>query len=195
MKRRPEAAVGAADHAGWAVLVTVGADGAFLDRRRIELLDAGLPCLPHHHEAQGLPTREAVALVERVRASAERRAREALEALAASRPERIGAIGIRRCPPLPPTVPERIADHRAQNVADTVLFREALAKAAAGLGWRVRWFEAKSVAAEAAKALGRRDVEGLIRRTGESLGPPWRQDQRTAMAAAIAAAGGGPRGA
>jgi hypothetical protein len=187
----PPAFVGAADHAGWAVLVTVGPDGACLDRRRVELIDVGLPSLPHHHEAQGLPVKEGVSLVGRVRASAERRARVALEALAAGRPERIEAIAIRRCPALPATVEERLADYRSQNVADTVMYREAMAEAAARRGWKVRWYEVKLVRAEAARALGRKDLEALLERTGARLGPPWRRDHRTAMAAAIAAAGGG----
>ncbi len=63
--------LGVSDHGGWAVLVTADRDGALLDRRRVELVDEGLPKLPHHHDAQGLPADEAVALVERVRVSAE----------------------------------------------------------------------------------------------------------------------------
>src|SRR5688572_15708831 len=72
------AIVGVADHSGWAVLVTVADDGTFLDRRRIELVDAGLPMLPHHHECQGLPIEQALELVERVRTSAERHAKSSL---------------------------------------------------------------------------------------------------------------------
>jgi len=47
--------IGVSHHGGWAVLVTVARDGMLFDRRRIELLDAGLPKPPHHHEGQGLP--------------------------------------------------------------------------------------------------------------------------------------------
>ena len=36
---RPRATVGVSDHAGWAALMTVGADGSVLDRRRVELVD------------------------------------------------------------------------------------------------------------------------------------------------------------
>jgi hypothetical protein len=46
------AIIGVSDHNGWAVLVSLSSDGAFLDRRRIELVDASLPKLPHHHEGQ-----------------------------------------------------------------------------------------------------------------------------------------------
>jgi hypothetical protein len=126
------------------VLVTVAPDGEFLDRRRIELIDRGLPTHPHHHQgswavgrylntpgARALSLAEAVALVERVRASAARGAREGLEGLASAVPVPIASIAIRACPTLPPTTEERIADNRAQTVADGVMYREALATAAA----------------------------------------------------------------
>ena len=71
--------IGVSDHGGWEVLVTVEPDGTLLDRR-IELVDAGLLKLPHHHEGQGLPLDKAVELVERVRVSAERHAVPALDA-------------------------------------------------------------------------------------------------------------------
>jgi hypothetical protein len=54
------------------VLVTVARDGTALDRRRVDLVDEGVPKLPHHSEGQTLPLDEAVELVERGRVSAER---------------------------------------------------------------------------------------------------------------------------
>src|SRR5580765_7374798 len=136
------AAVGVAEHGNSAVLVTVASGGELLDRRRIELTDRGLPTHPHHHEgswavgryrnspwARAISLADAVALVERVRESAARGAREGLEALAAAVPVPIASIAIRVCPKLPPTIEERIADNRAQAVADSVMYREALAAA------------------------------------------------------------------
>ncbi len=82
--------IGISDHGGWAVLVTVARDGTLLDRRRVELVDDSLPALPHHHEGQGLPVDEAVALVERVRASAERHAVLALDAVTLAVPRILG---------------------------------------------------------------------------------------------------------
>ena len=92
--------IGVSDHGGWAVLVTVARDGTLLDRRRIALVDEGLPKLPHHSEGQGLPLDKAVELVERVRASAEKHAVVALEAVTLAVP-RIAGVALRRCPPLP----------------------------------------------------------------------------------------------
>jgi hypothetical protein len=95
------------------VLVTVASDGTLLDRRRVELVDDDLPKIPHHSEAQRLPLEEAVALVERVQASAERNAKVALDAVAMALTGRVSLVGIalRQCPELPPTIAERIKDY------------------------------------------------------------------------------------
>jgi hypothetical protein len=136
---RDDGIIGVSDHGGWAVLVTVAGDGTLLDRRRIELVDKDLPKIPHHSEGQALPLQEAVALVERVRVSAERYAKLGLEAVAMAVPRSILGIALRHCPALPPTIAERINDYRAHNVADWVMYRQALAAAAEARGWSVHW--------------------------------------------------------
>jgi len=179
--------IGVSDHGGWAVLVTVARDGTLLDRRRVELVDEGLPRLPHHHDGQGLPLDEAVALVERVRVSAERHAVLALDAITTAVPRILG-VTLRNCPQLPPSIAERIKDYRAQNVADWVMYRKALASAAEARGWPVHWYDAKKVldAASQAFGFGNLDVHFLeVRRT---FGPPWDKDHKLAMAAAIVTA-------
>ncbi len=181
------ATVGVADHCGWAVLITVARDGSLLDRRRVELVDADLPKLPHHHECQGLPVGEAVALVERVTRSADACARAGLDALETSVSTAIAGIALRACPALPETVAERIANYRAQTMADGVMYREALARAAKAKGWFVHWYEARGALSEAARALGRRTIDDVLEKTGTALGPPWQKDQRLAMAAALSA--------
>jgi hypothetical protein len=125
-----------------------------------------------------------VALVERVRASGARGARTGLEALAAAVPVPIVSISIRACPALPPTTDERIADHRAQTVADSVMYREALA--AAARGWSVHWYDRDRVFRDAAAALGRDDLDAFLRAVGRSIGPLWRATHSLAAAAALA---------
>jgi hypothetical protein len=195
------ATVGVAEHSSAAVLVTVAAGGELLDRRRVELIEPGLPTHPHHHEgswavgrylntpgARALSLPDAVALVERVRASAARGARESLEALAAAVPLAIASIAIRVCPKLPLTTEERIADNRAQTVADSVMYREALATAALARGWSVHWYDRDRVFRDAAMALGREDVDAFLQAMGRSIGPPWQAKHKLAAAAALAAA-------
>lgn len=169
------AIIGAADHGGWAIFVTVSHKGLFLDRRRVELVDDDLPKIPHHSEAQGLPLDEAVALVERVRESAERNARLRLEEVAAQVAEPIAGIALRQCPELPPTIAERITNYHARNNADWVMYRQALAAAAEARGWAVHWYKTKNLN-DAHFA----EMKGV-------LGPPWDKDHRIAMAAATAA--------
>jgi hypothetical protein len=193
------AIVGVAENGNSAFLVTVAPGGELLDRRRVDLTE-GLPTHPHHHEgswavgryldtpgARVLPLAEAVALVERVHAAAARGARESLEALAAAVALPIASIALRVCPELPPTIEARIVDHRAQTMADSVMYRQALAAAAEARGWSVHWYDAERVFRDAAAALGRKDIEAFLQAMGRSLGPPWQAKHKLAAAAALAA--------
>jgi hypothetical protein len=179
--------IGISDHGGWAILVTVTREGALLDRRRVELVDDSLPALPHHHQAQRLPLEEGVALVERVRASAERHAVLALEAVAMT-VQPIRGVALRNYQQLPPTIAERIKDHRARNVADWVMYRKALAAAATARGWSVHLYDAKNVTAAASQALRVENFDAHFLAMRRSVGPPWNNDHKLAMAAAIVAA-------
>jgi hypothetical protein len=198
---RRAATVGVAEHGNSAVLITVAPGGELLDRRRIDLT-RGLPTHPYHHEgswavgryvnsswARAISLGDAVALVERVRDSAARGARESLAALAAAVPVPIASIAIRVCPKLPPTTEERIKDTRAANVADSVMYREALATAAEARGWFVHWYDRERVFRDAAAALGGKDVDAFLRTMGRSIGPPWQAKHKLAAAAALAATG------
>jgi hypothetical protein len=198
-RKQRGAIVGVAENANAAFLVTVAPVGALLDRRHVELTERGLPTHPHHHEgswavgrylgtpgARAMPLAEAVALVERVRAAAARGARAHLEALASAVTVPIAAIALRACPELPPTIEERIADDRAQTVADSVMYREALAAAAAARGWSVRWYDRERVFRDAARALGRPDIDAFLRAMGRAVGPPWQAKHKLAAAAALA---------
>ena len=181
--------IGVSDHGGWAVLVTVAVDGRLLDRRRVELVDEGLPTIPHHHEGQTMPLDEAVELIERVRVSADRHAKLALDAVAMAVPSGILGVALRECPRwLPPTVVERIKDYRARNVADWVMYRKALAAEAEVRGWAVHWYDAKKVFDAASRALRIENLDAHFLQVRRSVGPPWGKDHRVAMAAAILAA-------
>jgi hypothetical protein len=179
--------IGVSDHGGWAVLVTVASDGTLLDRRRVELVGEGVPKLPHHSEGQGLPLGKAVELVERVRLSAESHAVLALNDVAMAVPRILG-VALRKCPQLPPTIAERIQDYRAQNIADWVMYRKALASAAEARGWPVHWYDAKKVLNAARQALRVENLDAHFLKMRRAIGPPWNNDHKLAMAAAIVAA-------
>jgi hypothetical protein len=104
-------------------------------------------------------------------------------------PAPIANIAIRVCPTLPPTSEERIADNRAQTVADTVMYREALAAAAEARGWSVFWYDREQVFREAAAALAHDDIHAFLHEMGQTIGPPWQAKHKLAAAAALAAMG------
>ncbi len=191
--------VGVAEHGNSAVFVTVTTGGKVLDRRRVHLT-RGLPTHPHHHQgswavgryldspwAQPISLADAIALVERVREAAAKGACKSLAALAKAVPLPIASIVLRVCPNLPPTTEERIADNRAQAVADSVMYREALATAAEARGWDVHWYEREQVFRDAASVLGVDDIQAFLTAMGRPLGPPWQAKHKLAAAAAVAA--------
>jgi hypothetical protein len=198
-KRAEGAIVGVVEHVNTAVLVTLAPDAVLLDRRAI-VLTVGLPTHPHHHEgswavgrylktpgARTMSLAEAAALVERVRDSAVRGARASLDALAASIAVPVTAMAIRACPDIPASIQERITDHRAQTIADSVMYREALAAAAEERGWAVHWYDRDRVRAEAIAAVEPAEIDAMLTAMGRSAGPPWRAQEKLAAMAALAA--------
>src|SRR5438128_12299983 len=85
--------VSVAEHTGWAHLVCVAAHGnvpAVIERRRVALIDQGLPTMPYEHDTTAMREDEANAVIARVRRSI---AARTLEALLASR----NRAGTRAC--------------------------------------------------------------------------------------------------
>src|SRR5258706_14628651 len=136
---------GVADHSGWAILVSVSSkDGSpqVVDRRRVELIEPGLPKQPYEHETAGMNAAEAGRLVQEVRESAvhcaERelsRLRSSLESKPAAGRE-IVSIALRTAPlpRLPGSVAEAHASWHILMRADAMLYYDALGTAAASLG-------------------------------------------------------------
>lgn len=178
--------VGIAHHFGWAVAVTASADHAVVDRRRIELIEPGMPAAPIHHEAKGLNDDATARMVAEVRASALRATSASLNQLDATLKERIVSMSLRAWPldfPEDITVLRR-SPYEAQ--ADSVMYREVLAECARARGWEVHLFDAKDVEAQAAGILGAR-ADGVLYGPRAALGPPWSKDHRVALAATIMA--------
>lgn len=99
----------------------------------------------------------------------------------------IGAIGLRACQPLPSTIEACIRDTRAASMADSILYRSALANAARGRGWPVSWYERDDVMRDAAAALGGADLATRLSELGRAIGPPWQATHKLAAAAALVA--------
>jgi hypothetical protein len=197
VKRPPPApaVVGAADHNGWAVLVTAAViDGtpAVVDRRRVELIARGIPSQPYHHETLAMPDAEAERLLRRVRQSVTDCTALALDRLAADLPvqHRIAAIAIRHPPldHLPVTVREVHASYHVTCRADGMLYHSAICDAVRQRGWEIHLHRRGEELASAATALHTSvdHVERLVQEPRHSLGPPWTAEHRRAFAAAIA---------
>ncbi|HYD08751.1 MAG TPA: hypothetical protein VEA78_01505 [Acidimicrobiales bacterium] len=188
--------VGIAHHLGWAIAVTASADHEVVDRRRIELVDGGLPSAPIHHHGGtwaehtgpgGVPSDGALAaLVAEVRASAVRCATEALAALAADVGSPIVSLAVADWAPLPDDIATlRRPPHEAK--ADSVMYRVVLAEVAAARGWLVDGYDPKTVEAEAVALLGER-AHDVLHGPRTRLGAPWAKDHRTALAATVVVA-------
>jgi hypothetical protein len=196
--------LGIAHHLGWAVAVTASTDHDVVDRRRIELVEPGLPAAPIHHDGgphllhrQGEPLDDdaLAALVSRVRASVVRATSAALDDLVSALPGPIVSMSLRA---LPDDFPTEIAVQRRvphESRADSVMYRQVLADLGRARGWTICFYEAKDVEAQAAYVLGGR-ADAVLRAPRQRLGPPWSKDHRTALAATVVSsveADAGPR--
>ncbi|MGA3148522.1 MAG: hypothetical protein ABSF33_13765 [Acidimicrobiales bacterium] len=185
--------IGIAHHFGWAVAVTASPNFEVVDRRRIELIEPGLPVAPIHHEGRmhemhnsGEPLDDdgLTALVAKVRQSAVRMTAASLDELVNSLPKPITAIAIRGWPSC---FPEDIATQRRppyESRADSVMYCQVLSDVAAERGWGIRTYDAKTVESDAAAFLGPR-AKDVLHGPRNALGPPWSKDHRTALAATI----------
>jgi hypothetical protein len=187
--------VGVAHHLGWAVVVTASENHSVVDRRRIELIEAGLPAAPIHHE--GGPhamhrTRDPLdddalrRLVADVRAAVVRATSAALDELAAELPEPIASLSVRSWPD---DFPGDVAAQRRvpyESRADSVMYSQVVSHVAEERAWRVHRYNHKDVEHAAAHILGDR-ADAVLRGPRATLGPPWSKDHRMALAATVAA--------
>jgi hypothetical protein len=188
--------VSATEHAGWAHVLCVAAPAsvpAVIERRRVTLIDAGLPTLPYHHDSIGMPEDEANALIARVRQSIAACTSRALQGIVTDLAPRYAVVALAiREPPfseLPGTIAAVWQSYRLQCAADGMLYQLALCGAARDLGLEVHLCRRGEEIARAAARLDVRadDVESFVSGTGRPPGPPWTQEHRRAYVAGIAA--------
>jgi hypothetical protein len=187
--------ISVAEHAGWAHLVCVAAPAnvpTVIERRRVTLIDAGLPTMPYHHDSIGLPEDAGNALIARVQRSvAACTSRELHRIVTDLAPMyAVVALAIREAPF--PALPESVAtvwqSYRLQCAADGVMYQLAVCRAARDLGLDVQLCRRGHEAARAAERLGVTTdvIESFVSGSGRPSGPPWTQEHRRAFAAGIA---------
>jgi hypothetical protein len=176
--------VGIAHHLGWAVAVTASKDGFVVDRRRLSLIEAGLPPAPYEHEVPRLTDDAAEVLLAEIRGAVARATARALAELAAAVDLPIVSISLRAwAPDFPDDLPTlRRAPYSA--MADSVLYRQHIAEAAVSRGWSVHLYDASAVEHQLAVVVGARAHE-VLHGPRQRLGPPWTKEHRTALAAAL----------
>jgi hypothetical protein len=194
MKRTP-CVIGVADHAAWAHVVCVAAPGdvpAVVERRRVTLIDAGLPTMPYHHESLAMLEDEANRLIANVRRSIAQHASRALREVVADLSPSYSVVGLAsrelQFAELPETVATVRQSYQLQCAADGMMYQIAVCRAARDLGLEVHLFRRGEEAAQAASHLrvSADDVESFVKGIGRPSGPPWTQEHRRAYAAGIA---------
>jgi hypothetical protein len=195
--------VSVADHTGWAHLVCVAAHGrvpAVIERRRVTLIDRGLPTQPYEHDTMGMREDEAEELVARIQKSVSVCTTRALERLVGelAPASTVVALAIRK-PPFP-SIPKSVAavhaSYQLRCSADGVMYQQAICHAARRLNLDVRLCKRGEESARAAEQLGvtPAGVEDFVARSGRPAGPPWTEEHRRAFAAGIAALAAHARG-
>jgi hypothetical protein len=164
-----------------------------VDRRRVDLIEPGVPSQPYHHETVGMPLPEAEKLVARVRESVMRTTIARVSQLRdeLQPPYTIVAMTLRN-PPLayvPVTVAEAHKSYPVMCRADGMMYHDALCTAARHLGIALALHDRGEEVALAADRLdvSLKELEHFLQSAGESLGPPWQKEHRLAAAAAIGA--------
>ena len=168
---------GVAEHNGWAVFVCLGVkDGSpeVVDRRRVELIERGLPNQPYEHNTVGMSSTEAERAILRLKSEHD------LVSM---------ALRTEPLPKLPASVAEVHASWYLHARADAILYHDALCTAAATLGIGVAMFPKGKERPQAAEAMATtaEALDAFFIGLRTTLGPPWQQDHQAATARAIAA--------
>ena len=147
-----------------------------IERWRVELAGDNMPVQPYH-AAEPLPFVDAERLIQRCEAISRRMAREELDRLSTQK-IRAACVLSSSARPLP-ELRAVLASHALIHTAEGELYRDSLRQALADMSVRLVEAREKEVFSKLpGAALARIESYGKI------LGPPWRQDQKLATAAA-----------
>jgi hypothetical protein len=202
MGRMTPVALGFRAHSGWAAVVAIaGPPGApdAVDRGRVDLLDRTIPgAAQPYHAAAEMELKQAEKLIDRCVQSARRLAAKGLRDLIANLREKNYepvACGILLASGRPlGTLESVLASHALIHTAEGELFRDALAHASQECALPVTRVRERDLLTELRAKVGVTEdhVKAHLAQLGRRMGPPWRQDEKTAtLAACLALHGAG----
>ena len=195
--------VSVADHTGWAHLVCVAARGrvpAVIERRRVTLIDPGLPTQPYEHDTMAMREDEAEELVARIQKSVSVCTIRALERLVGELAATAAVVALTIREPPFPSIPKSVAavhaSYQLRCSADGMMYQQAICRAAHRLKLAVHLCKRGEEAALAAEQLAvtADEVAAFVAGPGRPTGPPWTEEHRRAFAAGIAALAAHARG-
>ncbi len=199
-KTLTSAAVGFRAHSGWAALVVLGGSPTsptVVDRRRIEIADPKVHGSKQpFHAAEPLDLKEAEKLIQRCADSTRYLALSAVRAVlddVRKQGYEVVSCGLLQGSGRPlPGLLAILASHPLLHTAEGEFFREALVHASERCGLVVTRVRERELL-ERGSAAFRLPADKLQRRIaemGQSIGPPWAQDQKqAALVAWLALAG------
>jgi len=190
VKNANSAALGFRAHSGWAAAVALGVSlrsPEVIDRRRIELIEAGSPGgVQPYHVARTMDLPKADEFIKGVIAVIDRSALLAVRAFAetiSGKNQKITCCGIvlasgRALPSLEAT----LRSHAMVHTAEGELYRAAIARAAKNLSWRCVRVPERDLYKVAAKQLHIPEpkLKTRITEMGRAVGSPWSADEKCA---------------
>ena len=187
-------ALGLRAHSGWAAAVAVAGSPMkpiILERRRIETADGRIAGSKQpYHAAKGLSTEAAEALIRQCRESSTLLAIQALNTLATQVGKHgltlVGvAILVASGRPLP-TLAAILRSHALIHTAEGEFFREVLVAASQHCSLEVTRIKERGIWETGARVFGLpiAALQQRIGHLGNSVGLPWRQDEKFASLAA-----------
>lgn len=179
-------ALGFRAHSGWAAMVALRdpvAAPLVVQRRRVDLIDHGIPRQPYH-AAEKMSLSEAETFLQEcadvAAALANNAVRAAVSELSAKGYTVAGSCVLLGSGRLTNCLASTLASHTMIHTAEGDFYRDALKKACEYSGLAVSPIKEKQVWDHAAACLRipREDLERRVGEMGKSIGPPWRQDEK-----------------
>jgi hypothetical protein len=197
------AAIGFRTHSGWASVIAISSPldaPHVLDRRRVELCDPRDPRAKQpYHAAEPLEFAKAEELVNGCIASSQKAALRAMQSIIkdlGKQGHHLAAAAVLCASGRPlPDLKAILASHALIHAAEGEMFRDVLIRASDECGLSLMKIKERELMAKASGSTGLSEawLQHHLQSIGKQLGPPWRQDEKSATLAAWIALAGAAR--